>query len=340
MMQNTEKVDISAMELSNRLNIFNFRFAALVESAADEIMAQTDDPIIRQNALRWKMNAIPVAQEAIFRDDPMAGLIEITAFSVQMELFFTEAAGRDLFGEWQPIAVDVTFRIQEELVQIWKKAISTGDLKQTTQGPLYDWARKNPIENLTFTFRSISDTLVAAYSNVDYGLQESIGGIAVGVHDIRQRLSYYTAMIPKQARWQAEYLIDEKLQGAQIDRLLDNFDRITDMIEKSPELIGELQSSTLTEISRERMEVIAALQTERLVVLQEINRQRQETIDNMQELIMVLSGKIMAETRESAHEVIDHFFWRLAQLLLGAGVLVVIVIGIFRYLPPLRQKRA
>jgi hypothetical protein len=340
MMEKAETVDISAMELSNRLNIFNFRFAALVESAADEIMTNTDDPLIRQNALRWKMNAIPVAQEAVFRDDPMAALIEITTFSIQMELFFTEANGKDLFGEWQPIAIKAVDRIQDELFEIWKKAISTGNLKRTNQGPIYDWARKNPIENLTFTFHSISDTLVAGYSNVDYGLQESIGEIAVGVYDIRQRLSYYTAMIPKQARWQAEYLIDEKLQGAQIDRLLDNFDRITDMIEKSPELIGELQTSTLVEISRERMEVIAALQKERYVVLEEINRQRQETIDNMQELMVTLSGKMMAETRESANEVIDHFFWRLAQLLLGAGVLVVIVIGIFRYLPPPRYKRA
>ena len=113
MMEKSDEVDISAMELTNRLNIFNFRFAALVESAADDIMTQTNDPVIRQNALRWKMNAIPVAQEAVFRDDPMAALIEITTFSIQMELFFMEANGKDLFGEWQPLAGEAVKRIQD-----------------------------------------------------------------------------------------------------------------------------------------------------------------------------------------------------------------------------------
>jgi hypothetical protein len=340
LMEQTEDINISAMELGNRLNNFNYRFAAFVENAADEIITQTDDPVIRKNALLWKMNSIPVAQEAIFRDDPMAGLIEISTFSIQMELFFSEGTGRDLFGKLQPIAIDAVHNIQEELREIWKKARSSGDLKNDNQSPIYAWARKNPIENLTFTFRSISDTLVTSYSEVDYGLQESIGGIAVGIYDIRQRLSYYTAMIPKQARWQAEYLIDQKLQGVEFDKAIDNLTRITDTIEKSPELIRDLQTSTLAEISRERIAVISALQKERLEVLKEINRQRLETLDNMQKLMVTLSGQVMSQTRESAESIIDHFFWRMAQLLLVGGVLVVIVMLIFRYLPPPRQKRA
>jgi uncharacterized BrkB/YihY/UPF0761 family membrane protein len=60
----------------------------------------------------------------------------------------------------------------------------------------------------------------------------------------------------------------------------------------------------------------------------------------MQKLMVTLSGQVMSQTRESAESIIDHFFWRMAQLLLVGGVLVVIVMLIFRYLPPPRQKRA
>jgi hypothetical protein len=95
MMERSENIEISSLELSNRLYIFNFRFAAIVENAADEIMEKTDDPLIRQNALSWKMNAIPVAQEAVFRMDPMAGLIEISTFSIQMEMFFVQEGKKD-----------------------------------------------------------------------------------------------------------------------------------------------------------------------------------------------------------------------------------------------------
>lgn len=339
LMEQTGSTKITAMELGNRLNTFNYRFAAHVENAADKIMAGTTDPKIRQNALIWKMNAIPVAQEAIFRDDPMAALIEISTFTIQMELFFSEGEGKDLFGDLQPLALDAVLRIQDELSEIWKKARSTGDLKEKSQTPLYAWARENPIENLTFTFRSISDTLVATYSNVDFGLQESIGGIAVGVYDIRQRLSYYTAMIPKQARWQAEYLIDEKLQGydQEIRSATENLNRITDVIEMSPDLIHELQATTLSELTKERIAILMALEKERYTVLEEISRQRIESIDRLENLMITLSGQMMAQTTESAQSVIDHFFWRMAQLLLVAGVLVVIVIAIFRYIPPPRR---
>jgi hypothetical protein len=339
MMEKSEIIDISSLELSNRLYIFNFRFAAIVENAADEIMEKTDDQAIRQNALSWKMNAIPASQEAIFRMDPMAALIEISTFSIQMELFFTEEGGRDLFGPWQSIAINATKRIQDELREIWKKASKSGELKHTGQGPMYQWAQANPIENITFSHHSISDTLVSFYSNIDIGLQESVGGIALGIYDIRERLTFYTAMLPRQARWQAEYLINEKLYGKEIEQTMDNLTRITNMIEKSPEMINDLQTSTLAELSKERVAVLVAIQQERLAVLQEINRQRRQTITDIESIMGGLSEKIMVQTTQSAETIIDHFFWRMAQLLLVGGGLIVAVIVLLRRFPAPRNKR-
>jgi hypothetical protein len=337
MMEKAENIEISSFELSNRLYIFNYRFSSLIENAADEIIEKSEDPIIRRNALLWKMNAIPAAQEAIFRADPMAALIEISVFSIQMELFFMEESGRELFGPWQSIAVEASQTIEDELIQIWKYSTKSGELKQSGREALYQWARKNPIETISFSHRSISDTLVAAYSNVDFGLQESIGDIAVGIYDIRERLTYYTSMLPKQARWQAEYLIDEKLQGEEVERALDNLTRITDVIELSPELILDLQSSTLKELSKERIAILIALRQERYEVMEEISRQRQESIQRLEDLMINLSAEMLTQTTVSVENVIDHFFWRMAQLLLVAGVLVVIVIAVFRYFPPPRR---
>jgi hypothetical protein len=340
MMEETESIEISSLELSNRLYIFNFRFAAIVENAADEIIRKSDDPLIRQNALRWKMNAIPAAQEAIFRMEPMAALIEISTFAIKMELFFTEQDGRDSFGRWQHIAIEASNQIEEELIALWKKAKNSGELKKTNQSDLYYWAKNYPIENLSFSHRSISDSLVSLYSNIDIGLQESVGGIALGVHDIRERLTYYTVMLPKQARWQAEFLINEKLQDVDIEKTLDNLTRITDVIEQSPELINELQTSTFAELTKERIAVLVAIEKERLAVMQEFDRQRLQTIKDMESILEGLSEKVMTQTTESAQTVIDHFFWRMAQLLLAGGVLVVVVILVFRYLPPPGHKRA
>jgi len=339
MMEQSETIKISTLELTNRLYLANFRFSDIVENAADEIMKKSDDPLIRQNALSWKMNAVPAVQEAIFQIDPYAALIEISTLSIQMELFFTEGSGHDLFGPWQPIAIDASRKIQKELIEVWKKANQSSELKETNQTALYRWAVANPIENLSFSHRSISDTLVSFYSDVDIGLQESIGGLALGMHDIKERLTFYAATLPKQARWQAEYLINEKLEAAEIEKSLDNFTRITDVIEKSPQMINDLQVSTLAELTKERIAVLESIRKERIAVLEDINRQRFETIKDFETIMTNLSAQVLAQTSDSAQSVIDHFFWRLAQLLLAGGVLAVLVLVLFRYiLPPGRNR--
>ena len=69
-MKEVDAVNISAYELRIRLNSFANRFSGVVETSADEITEKCSDPQIQQNALLWKMSAIPPSRKPSFNAIP------------------------------------------------------------------------------------------------------------------------------------------------------------------------------------------------------------------------------------------------------------------------------
>ena len=96
---------VTVRELQVEVYNFAIYFNDLVEDAADRIYARTDDPVLRDRALLWKMSAIPKMQRAAFREDPLAGLISAWSFCVQLRNWFETGPGREHFGEHQSVAL-------------------------------------------------------------------------------------------------------------------------------------------------------------------------------------------------------------------------------------------
>ena len=91
-------VDTTTAELRQRIYRYESVFAATIHRAADEISANTSDRDIREMSIRWKINAVPTIQAAVFRLDPLAGLADAWGLTAQMENFFTSGNGKELFG--------------------------------------------------------------------------------------------------------------------------------------------------------------------------------------------------------------------------------------------------
>ena len=91
----------TALELKIRLNNFAIRFRGNIEKAADEIIAKTEDPKVKKNALLWKIYSITTSQNAIYLADPAAAVLDVWTFCIQMRLFFAEGAGSKAFGNLQ-----------------------------------------------------------------------------------------------------------------------------------------------------------------------------------------------------------------------------------------------
>jgi len=335
--------DFTAMELKIRLNDYAVLFRGRVENSADEIIKNTNDPDIKRNALLWKIYAITASQNAIYLADPLVAAFDIWTFCIQMRIFFTEGNGSQLFGEWQYMAIKTAEQLENEIFNLAQATSGTADMPNTMQF-VNSWAQDNPIEDLFFIRKSTNEYFAKILGLKGYSLGETVGTLATSVFDIRQRLSIYTDQLPKQFKWQFEYLIDDYIREMDVEgmqekviSLTGSVDRITQFIENSPQLIDSTRILTLEEINKERIEtlnalhneliiLLDALRDERVATLAEINRERIETIKAFETILT----KALEQSKNPINSSIDHFFWRAIQLIIMVAILTFIILFIFR----------
>lgn len=328
LMKDLEGVKMTSIELRIRLNEFGKFFAGTVEEAADEIISGTDNTEIKKNALEWKINVIPKALESLVILDPVAAGTDVYALCLQMDYFFRLGKGKDLFGEQQRVAIKASDEILKEM-RILANDFRDYKDREEVERLLAVWVVKNQVENLKFNRKSTLDVMAAALGSEEYGLGSTVGSIAEGVHDIRRQITIYTDFLPKHVKWQMEYELYNLMGDSTFEKTFNNIDRvvysterITKVLEESPELLKDLQKSTLAEVNRqllitlstlanERAIVLEALTAERIAIMQEIYQQRIETLDR----IDTLAQSTINQSTLFASDVIDKLFWRVLIIL-------------------------
>src|SRR5262245_64788331 len=93
-------------DLRDELDAFTTRFAGLVASAAEEIAHSSTNTTVDRRAVLWQMRLIPAVRESAFLPNPRQGYVRALTITVMMHRYFTAGDGRDLFGDYQPIAVN------------------------------------------------------------------------------------------------------------------------------------------------------------------------------------------------------------------------------------------
>ena len=68
----------------------------IMESAADEVLASTNDPRIRSAALHFKADGIPTMYRALFQPDPVAAVLDAWVLVAQMRAFFETGKGKEM----------------------------------------------------------------------------------------------------------------------------------------------------------------------------------------------------------------------------------------------------
>jgi hypothetical protein len=337
MMKGLEGVKMTAAELGIRLGEFGKYFISKTEEASEEIKINSDDTSIKKNALQWRLNVIPEVIQAVSIDDPVAAGVDSWALCIQQHLFFTTGNGRNVFGKYQYIAVDATAELMNEMERI---ANDFRDIKYRVDAvnEITEWANEYPIKDLNFHRRSTLDLLAKALGSEEYSLGSTVGSIAIGVHDIRNQITLYTGLLPKQIKWHAEYTAYELFGDSTMKNVMQNFNtiaqstnRITDVVEETPLLVEELQQSTLNNInnqriatlqavSQERIAILEAITAERIAILEDINKKRDKTL----EILVEMTNDVMSKSSFFATDIIDTIFWR--TLILMAIIFVGLVL--------------
>jgi len=349
LMKSSENLqEMTSSQLRLKVYAFVDRFASTVDATANRIADQSDDPVVRRNALVWKMTAISECDKAAFQPDPLAGLIDVAVLSGQMVQFLDEGAGRDLFGALQPIAVEATKGLDRELWELGSSLTISGDPAKARQD-IEQWVAEHPIDDVYYrrdSTRSLLQTLSASRRG---GIGALAGGLDDTVNDLAMRMTIYADQLPYQARWQAELMaldmlgdVDvEKLAGT-TETLTDSLERVTSTVEGMPDLVerergevlaavDDMTRSILADVDAQRRATIDELRKERLAVLEAADVQRRATIEALRterlesmEQIDAMATRAVADTFDRAEALVDHLFWRVV-LLLGAFALALVV---------------
>jgi len=340
MMKDLEGVNMTASELGIRMSEFGKYFISKTEEASEEIRISSNDITVKKNALKWRLNAIPAAIQAASILDPVAAGIDIWALCAQQQQFFTDGNGKKLFGKYQYIAIDASTELMDEMEKL-ANDFRDEKYRRGAANDIEEWTKEHPIKDLNFHRRSTLDLLAKSLGSEVYSLGSTVGSIAIGVHDIRKQITLYTDLLPKQIKWQAEYIAYEIFGDSTMENLMNNFNtitqstsKITDVVEGSSQMVEELQQSTLNNINNQRLATLKALTEERIAVMEsialervailaDINRERNETLDRLEKI----SQSAVNKTTIVVTDIIDSLFWRVLILL---AVIFVGLILLFR----------
>ncbi len=322
--------NVTSQELQIRVSEFSTHFAHAVEASADEIMSRTTDPAIRHRALVWKIYGISACQSAATSSDPLIAFIDMWTFIVQMADYFETGGGKDAFGELQPIAVNTSRSLEAQIMNMVKEKVLPEGFDKT-QSFVDDWVREHPIKTRFYTRDSTQPLLTDIYRASKKGTMATMGSIDQGIRDISDRLSYLSDNLPRQARWQAEYLMENTVSGQKLDETLNNVntlvksvDRMARVVEQSPELIEKERTAVFAEIREERKAVLKSINEQRIETIQEVNKEIIEVIKALHEERVATVKDLRNERIETLEFIskrvegmVESLFWRVSLCLAG-----------------------
>lgn len=316
LLQNVKDAKMNSLELAIRMNEIGSRYSLEIENSADKIISEAADIKIKKNALLWKLYGIPALLKAISIRDPLISGLDTYTLIVQMRQFFESGNGRELFGKQQQTAIDAVGRMEAEFFEV---ASDFRDSALVTKYKVDDWAVNHPIENISFNRMSIVAVAAKELSQAELGLGSTVGEMATSINNLQDKLTLYADFLPKQARWQAEYLLYELLPDSlkgkifnNIDSLTANFGALGRTIEDFPELISSIQGKLMQDINMQRIATIEAFREDRKIILEsitseridllkEVNRERLETlgsIDKLTEKSINSSGLMLVDVAD------------------------------------------
>ena len=133
---------------------------------------------------------------------------------------------------------------------------------------------------------------------------------------------------------------------SQIEEISVFLDSVKVFMDSVPGLIAGEREIVLNDISAERIAVmrelnamlavtLAAVEQERQAVMNSITDERLATMQQLDAIAERLTGLALDQAEVRIEEAIDHFFWRLVQVLVVLAVLIVVAgYFILRYFAP------
>jgi len=316
-----EDPGLTERQLRIELNDLLALASGILEEGANRVIYTTSDPDVRQNTLRLKDNATAMFQGATFNSDPVIGLLDLWAAVIQARQFLESPLGREELGVSQEFALETNLRVVQATEELVGRLVTPEEMDELRVIVL-DWAAEHPIMTLSMARRSAAADLIEHTTSESRGAFDVIHDLKFQVDDLTERLQVYATMLPKQARWQAEIVIDNVLRGEEVTQIRadirsieESMERVTEVVEGTPEILATereavfvdvtlQREAVLAAVTREREALVAALAAERAIVLAALSGEREQLVEaaSVQRLATL---DTLAEERVLVLEAID-----------------------------------
>jgi hypothetical protein len=274
-----------ASPLRAQLDFFVEGEATRIEDFSADVIARADDARVRRSAQLWKMVVIPELRSSLLRADDQAALLHLWARNVQLQRYFAEGRGPQVFGahaaDGKALFEELTARAAElarvelgdaryasaaELVERYTQGhpLEADPLQAATRDSQFDQLLRDslnkPLEVVMQPLRAI---------NPGTGLSDTARAVhefGATVEDVRRDL----ARLPEQIRWQTELLLldlDQNRSRASaqesLTALAESAERLSHSAEALPADLESRATRLLTELETQQSELRTTLDSMR-----------------------------------------------------------------------------
>jgi hypothetical protein len=341
---------VQANERAMRLSLYEYSylFARSVERTADGIASSQKDPKVLRAASDWKRGATSEVQRAAFQQDVLVGVLDAWTLALQQEQFFDSGAGRTVFGDAQPVAKSTSHALVESMEAMVRPWADQEGLRRGAENTR-SFARANPIEDLSFTRRSIAPALAHKLEagHDELGMPQMLANMQDSVEDLMQRTTLYAAQIPRQATWEGEELLDDFLEKPRVvgvfdavDSMRNDVSKVTAFTDRIPALITSERLAAFEGIAKERRIALEAVTAERVAMVDAIAKERElvmtdahamlrtvlEDVTKERQAILRETPRVASEalgaTQKQLQALVDRVLWGLLAIVALAGAVL------------------
>ncbi|MCX2761091.1 chemotaxis protein [Vibrio sp. Sgm 22] len=304
----SQTTPLTQQELNARIMTREYAkmFFTRVEDSAD-LIAQSypaDDTLHQSYVLLWKIHAEQGLQQAAYQTSPMSALIDSWVFTAQMNQFYRQGDGADLFATSD--AVETARFLDQEAEKLAKGVLSSSDFKKS-KAFVAEFAANNPFKDLTFRSTPAYREWLAYLGKDESQIVQSLGTMPEAMSDASDRLSLMADQTPKLMTWKAELVaMNNSLTGEDLSMTLESLRQTSasmqDFIENNPEYMQTLASIMSTEmqpllndLSDKTDQKLAMLSDERVALEKMVTREREALVEMIEKERIEIAGIVTSE---------------------------------------------
>ena len=338
-MEKTGVVSVSATVLRARVDDLAERLAGRIEETCDKIRREARDPAVRRRALTAKIEAIPALYGAAYRVDPLEAAMDVWALAFQLSQFVREGGeGADAYAAQQPLVRELARNVLADADAVIEGITTSREAFAGARAKVERWAAQHPVERNITARPSITASMAELHTERDAFV--AVGAATDTLENLSERLNTYAAQLPKQARWQAELLVDDMasapgvadtlgdvhalgLAARSLDELLGDAPGLAKAGSPVREMLAAERRAVLEGVNGQRLQTLEYATAERLAVLAALHEERiatltalhQERVESLKE-VDAIKTRAVESAVSGLRELFDYALVRVAVMLL------------------------